>query len=381
MKAQSSKKTEGMDCDSATTALEWLVRLQDVDWDPEEPYPDMEERQRVFLQWLRRSPEHVREFLEAMELERRVSHPDPQRLIQVQELLENSSANVVSLHQPPSQPTAAATETSYSFFNRRRLLLSGTLAAAASAAAVLFFMFIPQGPHVYSTGVGEQRTFKLQDDSIVALNTDSRIEIDFSDHARHVRLVHGEALFIVEHDTHRSFTVVAGGTQVRAIGTQFDVRRRSHSTVVAVVEGTVQVSTGPATYEDPAEMKSEMPQLTGAKKTMAARAAPTTLKLVAGEKVQVTHGAMTATPSHGDDVLSWRQRRLVFRDTPLTEVADEFNRFNRTQIQVADAAAGQMQITGTFDADRPQAILLFAQKHPSLLTEPDGSHWIIRSRR
>jgi hypothetical protein len=42
----------------------------------------------------------------------------------------------------------------------------------------------------------------------------------------------GEALFDVAHDVARILEVVAGGTTVRAVGTQFDVDRRPNGTTV-----------------------------------------------------------------------------------------------------------------------------------------------------
>jgi transmembrane sensor len=80
------------------------------------------------------------------------------------------------------------------------------------------------------------------------------------------------------------------------------------------------------------------------------------------------------------DALSWRQRRLVFRDAPLADVAAEFNRYNRIQIRIEGSAARGKQLTGIFDADRPQSIILFASKDESLSVQPDGDNWVIRSR-
>src|SRR5258708_6316398 len=57
----------------------------------------------------------------------------------------------------------------------------------------------------------------------------------------YVELLDGQALFEVAKDAARRFVVRSGATRVRAVGTQFDVYRRSGSTVVTVVEGQVAV--------------------------------------------------------------------------------------------------------------------------------------------
>jgi transmembrane sensor len=365
----------------AQEATEWLVRLQDADVDPEEPYPDPLERQNAFIDWLKLSPAHVRAFMEMMEVERRFGHPDPQRLIKIQELLEANPADVIQLYDAPQQPplpnraTAAATGSSSS---RIRKVMLGVAAVLAVVTFAAVFLFGTPGRNAYATAIGEQRTCKLDDGSVVILNTDTRVEVDFSKHVRNIQLIKGEALFIVEHDVKRPFIVSAGSASVRAVGTEFNVRRRAQSTEVAVVEGVVQVSSMAALENLPKEADasdSTSPQAS------ADDATPPALKLAAGERARVTTASMTKSASHDiEDVLSWRERRLVFRDSRLADVAAEFNRYNHTQIRVEGSAAQDMQLTGIFDADHPQAIVLFAQKYEALSVEPDGDGWVVRSR-
>jgi transmembrane sensor len=205
--------------------------------------------------------------------------------------------------------------------------------------------------NAYTTGLGEQRTCKLKDGSIVYLNTDSRVEVRFGKQGRDVWLVRGEALFVVEHDASRPFIVHAGDSQIRAVGTQFDVYRREDATTVSVVEGVVQVSVA------------------------------NSIRLTAGEAADVQAGRITAHPLQNlASAASWRERRLVFTDAPLREVAHEFNRYNRTRIRVEGAAGDRLRLTGIFDADRPQALILYALKSSTLDVEPVGNDWVIRER-
>jgi transmembrane sensor len=102
--------------------------------------------------------------------------------------------------------------------------------------------------------------------------------------------------------------------------------------------------------------------------------------LAAGEKAQVFSGEMKISPSQNlEDVLSWRQGRLTFRDARLADVAAEFNRYNHSQF-ASRAQAHTMEMTATFDADHPQAIILFARKNDTLSIEAEGENWVIRSR-
>jgi transmembrane sensor len=54
--------------------------------------------------------------------------------------------------------------------------------------------------NVYRTTLGEQRIVRLEDGSRVSLNSDSRLELEFTDLRRHVTLAHGEAYFEVTHN-------------------------------------------------------------------------------------------------------------------------------------------------------------------------------------
>jgi transmembrane sensor len=349
--------------DTALEAADWLVRLSDDDTDPDEPYSNALERQNAFFDWLERSPNHLRVFLETVETERRLRQLAPLRDIDVQAMLQRRSAEVIQLfvrddEHPQTRFKAPPPVAKPSRLHWRRTVV-GTAAALATLAIGGWLYVNLVGTNTYTTGFGEQRTCKLKDGSIVYLNTDSRVEVRFSQQGRDVWLVRGEALFVVEHDASRPFVVHAGQSQIRAVGTQFDVYRREDATTVSVVEGVVQVeATG-----------SSAPQ------------AADSLRVTAGEGADVHAGSVTAHPLQNvAGATSWRERRLVFTDAPLSEVAREFNRYNRTRIRVEGAAGDRLRLTGIFDADRPQALILYALKSNSLDVEPEGNDWVIRER-
>ena len=74
-----------------------------------------------------------------------------------------------------------------------------------------------------TTAVGEQREMQLPDGSMIALNTDSQLEVTYGENYRDVRLLKGEALFEVTRDPARPFIVDAGIRRVEAVGTAFVV--------------------------------------------------------------------------------------------------------------------------------------------------------------
>src|SRR5258708_14766281 len=94
---------------------------------------------------------------------------------------------------------------------------------------------------VYITALGEQRSIQFADGSTVELNSRSKISVKYSQQESDVDLLEGQAVFHVAHDVSRPFIVAVGATRVRAVGTQFDVYKKSNGTVVTVVEGRVAV--------------------------------------------------------------------------------------------------------------------------------------------
>ena len=359
-------------------AAEWIVRLNEAGLDPEEPYSSMAERDRAFLEWTTRSPDHLRLFVETFEVHCRLQDIDRGRLIQIQDLLRTQHADVIPLFKSSEhgqrRRVISARGTAAKPQSLRRRLVLGSVAAASVLAVVTLssIRFFASPPCV--TNVGEQLTCKLEDGSFAILNTDSRIDVHFSAGRRAINLVRGEALFIVQHDTHRPFIVSTPTARVRAVGTQFNVRRREDSTDVAVIEGVVQVAAADISADSKAAG-------TDGASGSAAIESEGAMKLAAGEQAEVKRGRVAREKSlPATDVLAWRQRRLVFFDATLTEVAAEFNRYNRVQVDVEDSAAQNKRISGIFDADRPQALIIWAARDDSLVVQPKGDNWVIRAR-
>jgi transmembrane sensor len=204
----------------------------------------------------------------------------------------------------------------------------------------------------FATATGEQRSVVLTDGSLVTLNTSSAIDVHIGKDRRTVLLLSGEALFDVAHEVGRPFEVVAGGTTVRAVGTQFDVDRRPGATTVTVVEGKVLIS----------------------------EAGANRLPVAAGE--QVTVGLKAARqPVRADTTtaVAWTQRKLIFAHRQLGEVAAEFNRYNRQSIEIRSAELRNQEISGVFQANDPGSFLTFLARLPDVHIEksPDHRHFIV----
>lgn len=53
--------------------------------------------------------------------------------------------------------------------------------------------------------------------------------------------------------------------------------------------------------------------------------------------------------------MSWREGKLVFDQVTLAKAAEQFNRYNKLQLVIADSAAAELTIGGRFDANNVQA--------------------------
>src|SRR6185437_15300097 len=107
-----------------------------------------------------------------------------------------------------------------------------------------------------------------------------------------------------------------------------------------------------------------------------AQAPMQTAVLTPGDVATATAGSMLLTKRSKQvltNELGWRRGVLVFRYTPLAEAAAEFNRYNETKIVVADPAAAQLKIYGTFRANHVEDFTTLAEMVLGLHIKSDGN--------
>ncbi len=317
---------------------------------------DREARIR-FMAWLQASPVHVGEYLAICELARDLDTAANTAKIPLEPLLERARAETV--HVVTLDPSARAHAPATTRPRRSRVW---SLAAAASLAFVaLTTLWITRDgerfglPRTYSTAHGEQSERVLPDGSVLHLNTDSQVTIHYSRRERVVDLVRGQALFQVAHEAERGFRVAAGNAQVLDVGTQFDVYRRPAAVLVTVLEGTVAVYTGP-------------PQL-----------APIALRLGAGFQVEVRGEVGLPRPVDARAAVAWLKRQIVFDDQPLGAVADEFNRYGGTALEIDDDTVRALRISGVFDAYDTDSFAAFLETLHGVVVQKTPTRIRVRS--
>lgn len=235
-----------------------------------------------------------------------------------------------------------------------------TVAGLAVAAVVAFAFFsrpaLGPGDSGPTVALHPDRQL-LSDGSTVELNFGAEIATDFAAERRAVRLLRGEALFQVAKDESRPFVVTAGPIAVRAVGTAFTVRFDPRQVDVLVTEGRVAVEQNPVPVSaNLAAGQSNLMPIAAP----AARVAPVFLS--AGRRIVLPVDASIPRPlpqlvSSGEvaAALAWRNRRIEFNGTPLAEAVEIFNRDNAVQLSVANAATGELKISGVFWTNDPEA--------------------------
>ena len=318
---------EDLDSGVEDMAAYWLVRLSSPDCTPGDRF--------AFETWKREDPENERVFTR---MQRHNSVAD--RFVadvRVQELIEQARAETAPGWRRYGGIAAIAATLLLLVGVSAMLSLGGDNDAGAPVLAAI------EG---YETAIGERSTISLSDGSVVTLNTNSRIEVDYSEQQRLVRLVRGQGYFEVAKDIDRPFSVGVGGKQVVALGTVFDVRFDTQDMIqVTLVEGRVQVSNLP----DPA----------AAAKGPVASEYTDDIELKPGEQlIAALDAAPQVVAADAMVETSWRTGRLIFQERALEEVVAEMNRYNTQKLVLDDdERLTQMKISGTFKTGRASSFV------------------------
>lgn len=319
-------------------ASEWLVAMSDRT-------VSLEERAK-FESWLKADPEHARIYgaqKSAWHATARMPH-----------LLEEALASELPVSSSRHSPSWYAA-----------IAASFALVALAGVLAVSHFGWPWRGTQ-YETAAAQVKDVKLEDGTLVTLGAASHIDVEFGKGVRRVLLTRGEAFFEVARDTNRPFVVTAGDTQVRVLGTKFDVHYGPRTVRVSVLEGRVEV------VKVGEEVGAATPHPDARKQV-----------LTAGEAAIAEKSGVIATTASlkSEDLGAWRQGRLVYVDARLRDVVADINRYYDGRIELADDTVGDMQLTAAFRADQIGRMLeVLEGSLPVRVERPDDDRIVLSSR-
>ena len=355
-------------------AAEWLIRL-----DGDTPLAPLEIE--ALREWMHRSPAHKAElnsFGDFWSNQSLVALP-----ITLEDLYQSQPAPPVKTWQwRAPQFTALAT------FALVGLLLIFTLSDNSTNNGL------------YAAAVGEQRQLELPDGSVIYLNTNSQVQIDYTATTRNILLLQGEAHFDVAKNPERPFNVYAGGGLVQAVGTAFTVFFKDDEAIdVTVTEGKVALSAlsikqgqlqvgtaGKRATPTQQQASNTSPSVKPATKTpeanpnsnqaLAYYASIPVDKLGELEAGQVTTLIVAQQPQAqstykldqiqtiAQDELerrgAWRSGLLIFTGNSLEDVVAEISRYTTLNIEIVDPALKKIRIGGQFSVDGSTSALFDA---------------------
>jgi transmembrane sensor len=296
-------------------AAAWLAR---ADRGPLSPAD-----QAAFDSWLEASPLHRGAYA---------------RLEALFTLVDKADLDLSSVSQSRIAPGLARL---FEVSRRKALWLGG--GAIAAGVAAHFVTTSPLNFETYQTARGEVRAVPLQDGTVVTLNTASKVAVRFKRSAREVQLLEGEALFDVAKDPKRPFTVAAGSTVVRAVGTSFLVRDLDDQPLeVLVREGAVDMFRAPDFTQAPAP--DQTIRVNANSRAVALDVPYPSVKLV----------NVGLDPSVIARQLAWRSGMISFEDESLKNAAIKFSRYSDVRIVIDDPEVAAKTVTGLFSIYNPE---------------------------
>jgi transmembrane sensor len=270
--------------------------------------------------WLDAHPEHRQAWAYVESVDRRVLAP-----------LQQTA--------DPRQTSDSLWEVNHRLLKRRRALARvlavagvGLLGGAWYRESLGRFVAVLAATH--RTGTGEIREVALADGTHVWLNTASAFDADYQPALRRLDLAAGEILITTAADALRPFVVDSSQGRLRALGTRFTVRVEDNTTLLAVYQGKVEITTAGS----------------GA-----------TAVLGAGQQTRFDRETVQSPVRADAARQAWSQGQLIAWDLPLKDVVRELGRYHSGHLGVAPELAGR-RIFGTYPLrDVPAALSMLAE--------------------
>ena len=245
-----------------------------------------------------------------------------------------------------------------------RLSIGFGIAAAACAVVIGGFLLtdVVLKPRTTTEIVRQDempRTKRLEDGSLIRMNSGTRIKIEYSKQLRHVELLEGEAHFEVAKNKVRPFVVGIDRFEIRAVGTSFNVKRQLSEINVLVTEGKV-------------ELTADQAHANTGSATSADHERKTIGVLEIGENAKIQYE--TRDRAYNCEVnqqneqemssqLQWQEPLLTFGGPTLKDLVEEFEQKTGIRMILRDPKLENIHIVGgVFSTNNPYLILNILKK-------------------
>lgn len=209
--------------------------------------------------------------------------------------------------------------------------------ASAAAVILLFvsgYIFWSNSTEktILNSSYGEVKAYQLPDGSQVTLNAKTELALSKNWEQGNEREVwlKGEAFFKVQKTKAKNkFVVHTGTTDIVVTGTQFNVTTNQDETSVLLTEGSVTIIT--------ADGKE--------------------LHMQPGDFVTVHNQKAEKVPVNEEKVLAWKQAKIVFDNTRMTEVAQIITKHYGVKVTLAEKEINEKRISGVMPNDSLDVLL------------------------
>jgi transmembrane sensor len=273
--------------------------------------------------WCARSKSHAEAFAEANLLWESLGSP-AQRLAKSDPLGHATSNRTVAIG--------------------RRAFLGG----AAAAAAIGYLAVRPPlelWPSAYElaadyrTRTGERRRIAAGNGVSIDLNTRTSLNVRSGGNEQRFELISGEAAIETAGKLAVPLTIAAAGGRIHAVDAQFNLRCDGLRAIVTCYRGSVSID-----YFGQS------------------------ISLREGRQISYANGALyPVTTADAAVVMAWRQGQLLFRQTPLSQVVEEVNRYRSGRIILVNEALGRRLVEARIPLDHVDDLIV-------LVREAYGAH-------
>ncbi len=236
---------------------------------------------------------------------------------------------------------------------RRRFSPTMWAAAAIALLAVAFgwfYFYKMQTPPMVSVETQENTLEQvLPDGTKVVLNYNSTLTFPegLAGNSRVVSL-EGEAFFDVAPDAKHPFIIQANGTEIKVVGTSFNVKAYDKAVRVDVKSGKVEV-----------------------------RKAVKVMELLPGEGVEVQSDTAFVALSANPNAAAYGTGVYDFRAVPLSEVVKSLSQGYHAEVQLADDRLAECRLTGRYERESLDATLSIIAESLNLTVNKKGDLFVL----
>ncbi|KHT42997.1 ferric citrate uptake sigma factor regulator FecR [Pectobacterium brasiliense] len=202
----------------------------------------------------------------------------------------------------------------------------------------------------YTTAKGAIRQQRLEDGTLLSLNTDSAVDVRFDPQQRRIHLWYGEIAITTGQDaSSRPFYVQTRHGKLTALGTEFTVRQEADSTLLSVQHHAVKV----VLADDPTQERI----------------------VRQGESLRFNARALGEVQSAEEEDSNWAQGILSFSNKPLGEVIATLSRYRHGVLRCSPEVA-TLRLSGTFPLKNTDTVLQVIEKTLPVKIQYMTRYWV-----